>query len=66
LEIKSLKLILSIDKKMGGVLFMVEESVRCARCDKWFKREKEEAQQIKKSGKINEDLCPECDDEIKE
>ncbi len=49
-----------------GVLVMVEESVRCARCDKWFKREKEEAQEIKKSGKINEDLCPECDDEIKE
>ncbi len=44
---------------------MVEESVRCSRCDNWFKREKEELNSIKKSGKIREDLCPECDAEIK-
>ena len=45
---------------------MVEETVRCSRCDKWFQREKEDIKSIKKSGKIGEDLCPECDAEIKE
>lgn len=48
-----------------GDYYMVEESVKCGRCDKWFKREKDEAKEIKKSGKVQEDLCPECDAQIK-
>ena len=44
---------------------MVEETVRCSRCDKWFSREKEEIKAIKKEGKVAEDICPECDAEIK-
>jgi hypothetical protein len=44
---------------------MAEESVRCGRCDKWFKREVEDATKISKSGKVNDYLCPDCDEEIK-
>ena len=44
---------------------MVEETVRCSRCEKWYSREKEEIKEIKKTGKVDEDLCPECDEEIK-
>lgn len=44
---------------------MVEETVRCGRCNKWFKREKDEAKEIVKSGEVGEDLCPECDEEVK-
>ncbi|MCE5213307.1 MAG: hypothetical protein LLF83_01120 [Methanobacterium sp.] len=44
---------------------MIEESVRCGRCDKWFQREKEEVKALKKSGKVGEEICPECDEEIK-
>ena len=47
------------------VILKVEESVRCGRCDKWFKREKDEVKGIEKSGKVGEYLCPECDEEIK-
>lgn len=44
---------------------MVTETVRCSRCDKWFKREKEEVKKIERTGKVDEYICPECDDEIK-
>jgi uncharacterized C2H2 Zn-finger protein len=44
---------------------MVEETVKCGRCDKWFKREKEEIKEIKKEGKTEGYLCPECDEKIK-
>lgn len=44
---------------------MVTETVRCSRCDKWFEREKVEAKEITKTGKVDHDICPECDDEIK-
>ena len=44
---------------------MVEESVKCGRCDKWFQREKEENREIKKAGKAEGYLCPECDEQIK-
>lgn len=45
---------------------MVTETVRCSRCDKWFQREKLEAQKLVKTGKVEEDLCPECDEEVKQ
>lgn len=45
---------------------MVVESVKCGRCDKWFKREILEDKEIKEKGKIKEYLCPECDREVKE
>lgn len=44
---------------------MVTESVRCSRCEKWFEREKEEAREIERTGKVGKDICPECDDKIK-
>jgi hypothetical protein len=45
---------------------MVEkETVKCGRCDKWFKQEIEKIARIKKDGKVKEYLCPECDEEIK-
>ncbi|WP_176720281.1 MULTISPECIES: hypothetical protein [Methanobacterium] len=43
---------------------MVTENVKCGRCGEWFKREILEDKRIKKSGKIEEYLCPECDEEI--
>ncbi len=43
---------------------MATESVKCGRCDKWFKREEEENREIKKTGKVEEYLCPECDEKI--
>ncbi len=45
---------------------MTTESVKCGRCGEWFKREILEDKRIKKSGKVEGYLCPECDDEIKE
>ena len=42
----------------------MQETVRCSRCDKWFQREKEDIKAIKKSKKVDEFLCPECDAEI--
>ena len=44
---------------------MAVESVKCGRCEKWFKREMLEDKRIKRSGKIEEYLCPECDEEVK-
>lgn len=45
---------------------MVTESVKCGRCDKWFKREILEDKKIAESGKVEEYLCPECDRKVKE
>jgi uncharacterized protein YlaI len=42
-----------------------QETVKCGRCDKWYKQEKEKIANIKKQGKVKEYLCPECDEEIK-
>jgi len=42
---------------------MIVESVKCGRCGNWFKRELLEDKDIK--GKVDEYICPECDDEIK-
>jgi len=47
------------------VIFMIVESVKCGRCEKWFKREILENKDIKESGKVKEYLCPECDEKIK-
>ena len=44
---------------------MVTEDVKCGRCGEWFQREILEDKSIKKSGKIERYLCPECDEEIK-
>ncbi|MGZ7109080.1 MAG: hypothetical protein ACXVHW_08945 [Methanobacterium sp.] len=45
---------------------MVTESVKCGRCEKWFKREILEDKEIEEDGKVEEYLCPDCDEEIKE
>ena len=45
---------------------MVVESVKCGRCEKWFQREILEDKKIKRSGKVEEYLCPECDKEVRE
>ncbi len=45
---------------------MVVESVKCGRCEQWFKREILEDKKIKETGKVEEYLCPECDREIQE
>ncbi|HEX3013650.1 MAG TPA: hypothetical protein VHO92_05200 [Methanobacterium sp.] len=45
---------------------MVTESVKCGRCGEWFQREILEDKKIKRTGKVEEYLCPECDEEIKE
>ncbi|MDD3984486.1 MAG: hypothetical protein PHY59_01015 [Methanobacterium sp.] len=42
-----------------------QETVKCGRCDTWFKQEKEKNLNIKKQGKVKEYLCPECDEGIK-
>jgi len=47
------------------VIFMTTETVKCGRCEKWFKREIIEDKKIEKSGKVEEYLCPDCDEEIK-
>ena len=43
---------------------MVTESVKCGRCEKWFQREILEDKRIKRSGKVEEYLCPDCDNEV--
>jgi uncharacterized protein YlaI len=48
------------------VIKMVLESVKCGRCEQWFKREILEDKKIKENGKVEEYLCPECDKKIQE
>lgn len=44
---------------------MVTESVKCGRCEQWFKRELLEDREIEEEGKVEEYLCPQCDEEIR-